>query len=282
MTGVRVHDARACVLGEGPIWHSWSGALFWFDIMDRKLLCDDGRAWQFPEHVSAGGWVTETRLLIASETSLSVFDVKTGLSDHICDLEKNTTLTRSNDGRADPWGGFWIGTMGKNAEPDAGAIYRFYQGELRQLFAPITISNAICFAPDKSCAYFTDTPTQKIMKVLLDDATGWPNAAPNVFLDLASDDINPDGAIVTTDGRLINAQWGAARLAVYDPSGTMSKTIEMPTDHITCPALGGGFLFATSARQGLTNAQKKEQPDAGKTFAIATDLKPQPEYLVIL
>jgi sugar lactone lactonase YvrE len=68
---------------------------------------------------------------------------------------------RPNDGRADPQNGFWIGTMGKTHAPNAGAIYRYYRGELRRLFAGLTIPNAICFSPDGQSAYFTDTPLTK-------------------------------------------------------------------------------------------------------------------------
>ncbi len=73
-------------------------------------------------------------LLIASETALFRFSLTTGLRRDLCLLEAENTVTRSNDGRADLQGGFWIGTMGKNAEPGAGAIYRFFKGELRRAF----------------------------------------------------------------------------------------------------------------------------------------------------
>ncbi len=73
--------------------------------------------------------------------------------------------------------------MGIKAEAGAGAIYRYYRGELRQLYSQITISNAICFAPDGKTAYFTDTPTQQIMRVAL-DADGWPVGDPVLHIDL--------------------------------------------------------------------------------------------------
>jgi sugar lactone lactonase YvrE len=52
---------------------------------------------------------------------------------HLAPLEADNAATRSNDGRADPFGGFWIGTMGKNAEAGAGALYRYYRGEVVKL-----------------------------------------------------------------------------------------------------------------------------------------------------
>ena len=279
-----VYDQRACILGEGAFWHPELNKLFWCDIMGRRLLCDDGREWMFDEHISAIGWVTETLLLIASETALFTFDLGTHIQTKICALEANNPGTRSNDGRADPHGGFWIGTMGKEAELESGAIYRFYKGELRRLFAPITISNAICFSPDGSLAYFTDTYYSRVMKVAL-DADGWPHSPPQLFLDLSKEGLNPDGAVTTADGDVLIALWGAAKVARYDEFGALKDTFDMPTDHITCPALGGpdlSTLFATSAQQGLSPTKRREQPDAGKTFAVETDLRGIPAPKVIL
>ena len=159
-----IFDQTQCQLGEGPLWHPTRKQLFWFDILGKRLHTK-GRHWQFDNHVSAAGWIDQDSLLIATDNALRHFDIATGKHRAVCPLEADNPVTRSNDGRADPQGGFWIGTMGINAEEGAGAIYRYYKGELRQLFAPISISNAICFAPDGKAAYFTDTPTQKIMRV---------------------------------------------------------------------------------------------------------------------
>jgi sugar lactone lactonase YvrE len=280
----RVHAPHRCQLGEGPLWHPERGQLFWFDILGKQLHCDDGRSWRFEHHVSAAGWVSRDALLIASEVALFRFDIETGAQAHICALEADNQITRSNDGRADPWGGFWIGTMGKAAEPDAGAIYRYYKGTLRQLFAPVTISNAIAFAPDRSCAYWADTALGTVFRVTL-DPEGWPAGAPETYLDLGQEGLNPDGAIVLADGSYLNAQWGAARVARYGADGTFLEAFALPTPHVTCPAMGGPdltTLFATSAQQGLSAAQLAQDVHAGQTFATQTTLKGLPEYQVIL
>lgn len=279
-----VHDNRTCLLGEGAFWHPELNKLFWCDILGRRLLCDDGREWVFEEHISAIGWVNETLLFIASETSLFTFDLGTNLQIKICALEANNPVTRSNDGRADTYGGFWIGTMGKKAELDAGAIYRYYKGELRRLFAPITISNAICFSPDGAYAYFSDTYYARVMRVSL-DPDGWPCAAPERLLDLSKSGLNPDGAVTTADGDILIAQWGAANVVQYGRFGDVRRTFNLPTAHVTCPVLGGvdlSTLFVTTAQQGLSSEKLKAQPDAGKTFAIKTPLRGVPAPKVLL
>ena len=284
----QIFDDTACGLGEGPLWHPLREELFWFDIVGKKLYCRvDGttKSWDFPEHVSAAGWIDEYTLLVASETALLRFEIETGNSEIAHLLEADNPVTRSNDGRADPWGGFWIGTMGKHAEKNAGAIYRYHRGELRELYPNITIPNAICFSPDKRYAYFADTVQSKIWRQTLDDKDGWPVGDPGIFLDFTNSDINPDGAVCDSEGYLWNAQWGSARFARYSPDGVLVSEIKFPTDHITCPSFGGSelkTLFATSALQGLDSNSKKSQPHAGKTFVSTVEISGQQEHQVLL
>jgi sugar lactone lactonase YvrE len=278
----RIFDSTPCLLGEGPLWHPQRQELFWFDILGKRLhMRGDGgvHSWNMGEHASAAGWVDRDTLLIATETGLDRFDIATGARDRLVALEADNPVTRSNDGRADPMGGFWIGTMGKSAEPDAGAFYRYYRGELRQLFAPITITNAACFAPDGRTAYFADTPKQVIHSVAL-DADGWPDAEPEIHIDLRDQGLNPDGAVTDSVGNLWNAQWGASRVACYGPDGRFLHAIDLPTTQITCPAFAGAdfkLMLVTSAADGRT-----DDPLAGQTFSVALDIAGQPEPPVTL
>ena len=277
---MQVFSDIACALGEGPLWHPERRELFWFDILG-KMLYRKGKtedSWGFDEHVSAAGWVDRDRLLIASETALWQFDVTTGAQEFLVGLESDTAMTRSNDGRADPHGGFWIGTMGKAAEPYAGAIYRYHRGRLEQLFDKITVSNSICFSPDGKIAYFTDTFTRRIQRVELDEA-GWPVGRPEVFVDLRPEGLNPDGSVVDGLGNLWNAQWDASRVACYAPDGAFLRAVAVPARQTTCPAFGGAdmkSLFVTSAAQDVDEAQ------GGMTFVTELDVMGQCEYQVIL
>ena len=272
-----IYDQTACRLGEGPLWHPQRNELFWFDILGKRLHTK-GRHWQFEDYVSASGWTSDTTLLIATANALRHFDITTGEHRVVTPLEADNSVTRSNDGRADPQGGFWIGTMGIDGETGAGAIYRYYKGELRQLFAQVTISNAICFSPDGQTAFFTDTPTQQIMRVAL-DTEGWPTGEPALHIDLRGTGFRPDGAVVDASGNLWNAQWGAGRVAGYDPNGTFIESFAFAARQTSCPAFGGDNLrtmFCTSAAVGLTG------PEQGKTFAASTRYTGQAEHQVIL
>ncbi|MCA0870683.1 SMP-30/gluconolactonase/LRE family protein [Seohaeicola saemankumensis] len=276
-------DDRPCELGEGILWHPTRQQFFWFDIIGKRLLSQrrgEALHWDFNEHCSAAGWVDASTLLIASETGLYRFDIDTGARTLVHPLEADMPHTRSNDGRADAFGGFWIGTMGKQAEPRAGAIYRFHKGQLRRLFDQVSIPNAISFAPDGRTAYFCDTVRRRIMRQPLDDA-GWPAVDPAVFVDLRDAGLNPDGAVVDADGGLWNAQWGAGRVARYLPDGRFDRAVDVGGRHASCPAFGGADLtqmVVTTAREGIAD------PDAaqGRTYCATPGVKGLPEHRVLL
>jgi sugar lactone lactonase YvrE len=277
---IKVFDPRPCGLGEGPLWHPLRQELFWFDITAHQLLSAT-QVWQFDEYVSAAGWVSNDQLLIASESQLFSFNLNTDAQTKIYDLEAYNSMTRSNDGRADPQGGFWIGTMGKNAEANAGAIYRYHRGTLKKLVTDMTIPNAICFAPDGKTAYYTDTPTQQILAVDL-DVEGWPISKARLAIDLTQTGENPDGAVVDAAGNIWNAQWGAACVACYSPQGRLLETAAMPAAHATCPAFAGesSRLFCTSATEGRSAGELT--PADGQTFETQVSATGQLEHQIIL
>ena len=274
-----IFDPTPCVLGEGPLWHPAREQLFWFDILSHRMHTK-GQHWDFPGHVSAAGWVDYDKLLVASDIALNRFDIASGDTQKIMDLEGDLAGTRSNDGRADPQGGFWIGTMGLGAEPDMGSIWRYHRGELRRLYAGIQISNSICFAPDGQTAYFADTARQLIMRTAV-DRDGWPKGDPQVHIDLTGTPYHPDGAVVDAAGNLFSAQWGTGRVAVYDPAGSFVEAFAFPATQVSCPAFGGtdlNTLYVTSARQGIG----RPDPAQGATFMIQIGYTGQREHRVEL
>ena len=278
-----VHPGRH-PLGEGPFWHDGRERLFWFSILEGRLLScdaagDDVGEWALGERASAAGIVDRDRLLVATETGLWTLDLREATKTPVEPLEAGNPRTRSNDGRTAPDGAFWIGTMGLDAEPGAGAVYRYAAGErppLAVLRRRVGIPNAICFAPDGRTAYLADTTERTILAWDL-DGEGAPRGEPRVHIDLREDGLNPDGAVVDTDGCLWNAQWGAGRVARYDPDGAFMGAVAFPVSQVSCPAFGGeglSTLFVTTAAVGLPEGA---EPDAGSVFAVEVDARGRAE-----
>lgn len=284
----KIFSNSKCEVGEGPFWHPDRQMLFWFDLARPRLFCSDGhreKVWNFDHGVSAAGVIDESRLLVAGENGLFLFNLDSGARSDLIAVQADDPTTRSNDGRTDRQGGFWFSLMSKDAAAGRGAIYRYYHGELRQLHDGLTIPNAICFSPDGSRAYFTDTPDRRIMQQPLDPDTGWPVGPASVFVDLRKAELNPDGAIVDRDGNLWVAFWGAGAIQGYHHTGHSLSRFDIPTPNASCPAFGGTsgrYLFVTSATHGLGPDHDRQTDPAGKTFLLETKIDGLPEGRVCL
>jgi sugar lactone lactonase YvrE len=273
---VPLYSDIVCELGEGPSYDETTGALFWFDIVGRKLLEKPSRGGDtivhdLPFMASAIASIDEERQLLVSETGLHVRERKSGKLTLHTPVEADNRLTRSNDARVHPCGAFWFGTMPKDEGSKSGAIYWFFRGELRTLYPEIAIPNSICFTPDGTAAYFTDTPTGLLMRVACDPKTGLPQGAPKVFVDWRGREGWIDGSVVGADGVLWNARWGGAAVTAWSPDGRELRNIPVPAGQSSCPAFvgpGAARLAVTSAWKGLNEEQRRNDPHAGKTFLL--------------
>ncbi|MEZ5687847.1 MAG: SMP-30/gluconolactonase/LRE family protein [Caenibius sp.] len=277
-----------CTLGEGPLWAN--GRLYWFDILTGKLLAwrpGDAKveSWVFAESVSAAALLEQGGLIVASASSLLRFDPTTGSRKVLLPLESDDSRTRSNDGRADRHGGFWVSTMGKGAEPGLGSIWRYFRGELRCLRKGLTIPNAICFSPDGALAYFADTAAYTLWCWQLGD-DGWPQGEPQVFLKVAEDEGGPDGAVVDREGCIWNARWGSGKVVRLAPGdGRTVETFTLSAMRSSCPAFGGddlATLYVTTAQEGMSEAELLAEPDAGALFEAPLRVAGLPDALVRL
>ena len=277
----------ACELGEGPTYDRHTDTLWWFDIVRAKLIekpLAAGRVTfhDLPVMASVLARVDGNRQLLATEAGLYLRDTASGGLTLHREIEAGNRATRSNDGRVHPCGALWVGTMGKKAERRAGAIYWYRAGELRRLFADVTIPNSICFSPDGAVAYFADTVTNRIMRVDCEPATGLPVGEPKVFHDNRDDEGWPDGSVCDVDGTVWNARWGAGAVDAYSPDGRRLRSIAIPARQSSCPAFAGARLdrlAVTSAFQGMEPAARDIDRQAGFTFIadIAVRGRPEPD-----
>ena len=284
---MQVFDDTRCELGEGALWHPERQSFLWFDILGRRLYerGPDGRTeWEMPELTSAMGWIGGGLVLLSGESGLALFDLDRGTREPLAAIAAEDAALRSNDGRADPWGGFWHSTMGKRAEPGAGGIWRWHKGELRHLFRNLTIPNAICFDQPRGLAYFADTASGTVWAQPV-DAAGWPAGPHRVFLDLRPEGLNPDGAVTDDQGNLWIALWGAGRVDCVSPEGRRIGSVPAPARQVTCPAFGGPDLTAlmvTSAWEQMDDAARAADALAGCCFVTQSTARGLPAPRVML
>lgn len=287
---VKLLDDTVCELGEGPAYDPRTDTLFWLDIAGKRLLGHDiaggvTHVHELPCMASAIAFVDDQRQLLATETGLMIRDRVSGQLELIQPIEADNPVTRSNDARVHPSGAFWVGTMGKKAERKAGSIYWYRKGELKRLFPDITVPNSICFSPDGSLGYFVDSFVGNLFRVECDPANGLPTGEPVVLVDHSHLSTGIDGSVVDNDGNIWNAHWGAACLDVYSPDGNQIETIAMPVRQPSCPAFFGpnaDRLAITSAWEHMSEADRANDPDAGKTFELNRKVSGRHEPRVLI
>ncbi len=267
-----------CELGEGPVWDHRLSCLWFTDIQQAQLLRLDWPSaeltrYDLPERLGSLGLTGDpAQLVCAFASGFALYAPATGNCQWLCKVEPAYRGIRMNDGRTDRQGRFWAGSMVENrklAESEGGTLYRLDGRDAAPLAmrGGIAISNATSFAPCGTALYFTDTPTQEILRFPLDPVSG-SIGNPALFARL-SGEAYPDGADVDAAGRLWNAEWGSGRVTAYDPDGRLFAQISLPVSQVTCPAFGGAeldLLFVTTAREGLSPGQLADEPQAGDLF----------------
>lgn len=270
-----VLSAEQCHLGEGPSYDLTTDTAWWFDIREGKLFeahlgSRSIRVHALGRMASALGRVDAERQLIVAEDGLYIRTLADGAMTLFLPLEADNPDTRSNDCRVHQSGAFWIGTMGRKAEPGAGAIYALHGGKISTLFPGITIPNSICFSPDGATGYFADTARAVLHSVPLDPATGLPRGEPELLLRHTGTG-GLDGSVCDADGQIWNACWGGSRIDVYSPQGERLRSLRVPARQASCPAFVGpdlSRLLVTSAWQDMDGAARAADPQAGCTFLL--------------
>jgi sugar lactone lactonase YvrE len=153
-------------LGECPVWDPRDARLYWVDI-DGQIIhrydpaTGDAERRSTPGRPSALA-LTETagRLLVALEGRLGSIDWASGEWRDWIQLEPEGKGNRLNDGRCDPAGRFWVGSMftPTSARRTSGLLHRVgSDGTAVTVRSGIGVTNGLAFAPDGRTMYFADT-----------------------------------------------------------------------------------------------------------------------------
>jgi sugar lactone lactonase YvrE len=279
-----VYRHAEALLGEGPCWHG--DALIWVDILRREVHVstpDDDRVYPAPSYPGAAVPTTGEELLLAMD-GFATLDLESGRTEVVAALPLEPGV-RMNDGKTDPAGRFWAGSMHLDETPDRGALYRLDgPGEAQRMFGPVTVSNGLGWSLDGRSMYYIDSQARNVRRFPFDPATG-DLGPPAVLVDTSAHPGVPDGMTVDAEGTLWVAFHDGATVRRYSPTGELLEELRLPVTSPTSCTFGGDrldLLLVTTARAGLTDNDLRDEPLAGSVLVFepgATGLPPTPARL---
>jgi sugar lactone lactonase YvrE len=269
-----VLDAKA-FLGEGSIWQPKEKKLYWVNIEGKTLHIYDPETKQDRElpvgsrvgtvvPVEGGG------ALVALQSGINYIDTKTGKLTFLIDPLKDTAL-RFNDGKCDPAGRFWVGTLALDRRRKGAVLYRYDTDKtIHLMLDSVSISNGIVWTKDKKTMYYNDTPTNTIQGFDYDNITG-EISNRRVAVTIPRGTGSPDGMTIDAEDNLWVALWGGYCIAKFNPrTGELLQKIKVPAPNVSSCAFGGEnleTLYITTARQGMNDDQLKQFPLSGGLFS---------------
>ena len=266
-----------CLLGEGPVWDGTRKSVYWLDILKGEIheYATEKRVRRtipVSQMVGSIAICKDGSLIAALKNGFAFVDPDTGQVQMIGDPESHLVNNRFNDGKCDPAGRFWAGTMSLSEEQHAGAVYVVDKNQaITQKINDVTISNGMAWSLDNKKFYYIDTPTFEV--AAYDYETGTGNISNReVVIKISKEDGYPDGMTIDSEGMLWIAHWDGWQVTRWNPAtGEKLMCIKLPVGRVTSCCFGGDNLqdlYITSAQVGLSADELKLQPLAGSLFVI--------------
>jgi len=279
-----IWQARAS-LGEGAIWDEQRNVLYWIDINNHLLHCYDPKTnsdssidvkekpgcvvRRADDH--GGGFMLG---LPGKFIHLENQTFKPGTAASItviATMEQDIKTNRMNDGKCDPAGRFWCGSMvlDFNNSKHQGNLWMLDRNhDLHLMLSGVTISNGIVWNGTKDTMYYIDTETNKIDAFDYDNQKGTIKNRRTAVANSWGGHF--DGMTIDSNDNLYVAVWGGSAVQKINPlSGELLATIKVPgVKNVTSCAFGGPKLedlYITSSAEG---ADIREEPNAGALFRI--------------
>jgi L-arabinonolactonase len=280
-------ETQRCIIGEGPVWDVAEQALYFIDILGKKVLRFDPasgqtQTWDVPEVIGSMALREGGGAVVALASGVHTLDFESGTCAMLATSADLNDMVQLADGKVDRRGRFIVGSSDRAMTQARGKLYVLEgQSILREIDSGIIISNGPCWSPDDQILYHSDSIRNTVFAYDYDIATG---TAANRREWASTMDLGgiPDGATIDSDGCMWMAICEGQKVVQFRPDGTLERVIDMP---VKCPAsviFGGPALdqlFVTSLSPAFLG--REAAPLDGCTFVIeglgVTGL-PEPRY----
>ena len=270
------------ILGEGAFWDHKNKRLYWVDIDGMKVHIYDpktkeNKSFDTPTQVGTVVPKNKTEAVIALADGVYILNTDTGAINLLSDVESEMTYNRFNDGKCDPNGNLWIGSMHFDQSAPKANLYKVDpMGKATKMLDSITISNGIVWTLDKTTMYYIDTPTMHIRAFDFDPINS--TISNERIAVIVPESLGyPDGMAIDSEDKLWVGLWNGNSVARFDPiTGALMSKIEVPAHNVTSCSFGGEnfeTLYITTASVDMTEEEQKKYPLAGSLFEVKPGVK---------
>ena len=269
-------------LGEGALWNHQTQEFFWVDIEGKMLHIYNpetkvNRSFPTPSRIGTVVPSGKESALIALEDGMYNINTLTGDIKLFTKVETDQPENRFNDGKCDPAGRLWVGSMHLEQITGRANLYRIdHDGTATKMLDSITISNGIVWTKDQKTMYYIDTPTGFIRAYDYDLTTG-DISNERIAVEVPTSLGYPDGMTIDENDMLWVGLWNGNAVANFNPqTGELIRKIEVPAHNVTACAFGGpnlDVLYITTASVDMSTEEMTKYPNAGSVFMAMPDVK---------
>lgn len=285
---VEIAVASPSRIGESPLWHPREQVLYWVDVVGQRLNRFDPASgdlvhWDFDQDLSCCAPSLDGRLLLAMRDGLWHFDPRDARLTRAARPPYDPKHERFNDGKCDPQGRFWVGTIYEPRTPPNASLHCFSKGRLTKRAEGITNSNGLAWSPNGRTMYWADTTAHTVFAFDFDPVDGglshrreflrFPPKPPGPLPDDYGG--RPDGAAVDSEGCYWIAMYEGQRVLRVSPEGELLRILHLPVRCPTMVCFGGAdlrTLYITTAREHRPDIELATQTEAGCVLSTRVDV----------
>lgn len=270
-------------IGESPVWDERRGSLWWVDILRGELheyrLRNEVHSIRTVIGQSLGFIAPFDEASFAAGTRSGIGQLKVDSGFELtCPVEAERRTYRMNDGKCDPRGFLWAGTMSDKSAVE-GNLYRVGPGwHASHVRGGMRLPNGMAWTKDGTVMCLADSVAGTIEFWEVDGTSGLPSSL-SASVTVPPEVGKPDGMTVDSEDCFWVAIWGGGRVQRYTARGTFLGEVRLPAPLTASCAFGGdglNELYVTTARRKLSTVALSQWPLSGAVFRVRAGVTGEP------
>ena len=267
------------LLGEGTLWVPKLNSIFFVDIKKKKLLIlniktNKKKILKVNKEIGFISHVKENVFILGLKSEIRIIKLVNLKTLYSLKIEIDKPNNRINDGKTDPEGRLWFGTMDDLEKKQSGSLYCLDNSlNLHKVDEKYFITNGPAFL-NKNNFYHADSKKKIIYKIKINNK--FKIIKKSIFIKFKKEEGSPDGMTTDSKNNLWVCHYNGARISVFNLKGKKIHKIYLPAKNITNCTFGGkknNELFISTARKDMSFNDLKKYPLSGSLFRIKMNIK---------